>query len=211
MAKFVLNIKLLVLLAVIAFLTISPSSSKGLKVKFVYDGDTILLENGKKVRLLGIDAPEIDHETGKNEFMALPAREFNVRLLRNARVSLEYDRERKDRYGRYLAYVFLEDGLMLNGLLLREGLAHVFYFTLNLKHQGRFLLLQRQAMKKGVGIWHTDLTKKGKTYLGNRKTLRFHLPGCPFARRIAKTNLIRFSSKYDAFWEGYSPCRRCRP
>jgi len=211
MKKVDLNIKSLVLLAVLAFLTISPASSNGVKVKFVYDGDTILLENGKKVRLLGIDAPEIDHEAGKSEFMAIPAREFNIRLLKNARVSLEYDRERKDHYGRHLAYVFLDGNTMLNGLLLREGLAHVFSIAPNFKHKTNFLLLQRRAMEKRLGIWSTDIRKKGKTYLGNRKTLRFHLPGCPFARRIAKTNVIRFPSEYDAFWEGYSPCRRCRP
>jgi micrococcal nuclease len=66
-------------------------------------------------------------------------------------------------------------------------------------------------MEKGLGLWRMDLKKKGKIYLGNRKTFRFHFPGCPFAKKIAKTNGIRFSSEYDAFWEGYSPCRRCRP
>lgn len=92
------------------------------RTKAVYDGDTILLKNGMKVRYLGIDAPEMGYETeDPPERMAPEARDLNRLLVGNRRVRLEFDEIREDRYGRALAYVFLEGGEMVNALLVRKG------------------------------------------------------------------------------------------
>lgn len=180
-------------------------------VKFVYDGDTILLDTGEKVRYSGIDAPEIGHKGEKNEFMALASRDFNLHLVGKDRVRLEFDREKRDRHGRLLAYIFLEKGDMVNALMVRRGLARLMVKRPNIKYLSLLLHNQRLAMGERLGLWQKDPKKLEKYYLGNRKSYRFHRPGCPFGTKIGPHNLVRFRRRRDAFWEGFSPCKRCRP
>jgi micrococcal nuclease len=60
------------------------------------------------------------------------------------------------------------------------------------------------------GIWR-QWTVQEKAYIGNAHTKRFHLPGCPFGKRIGKNKRIQFKRLWEAFWEGYAPCKRCMP
>ena len=190
-----------------------PKLTPGVRheVKSVYDGDSILLDSGEKIRYLGIDTPEIDHSGGKSQFMAHAARNLNVKLVNRARVRMEYDRKRRDRHGRVLAYVFLEDGQMVNAILLRKGLAHLMFKRPNFKYFSFLLSCQRQAMEKRIGMWSRNHKKGEKFYLGNRNSYRFHRPGCPFGRNMREGSAVHFKTPYHAFWEGYSPCRRCMP
>ncbi len=181
------------------------------RVKFVYDGDTILLDRGRKVRYLGIDAPEIGHEGKEDEFMAIASRDFNLHLVGNTRVRLEFDRQKRDPHGRLLAYVFLENGDMVNALLVRRGFARVMVKRPNLKYFSLLLDDQRLAMAENLGIWSEDGVKMERYYLGSRKSYRFHRPGCAFASQIRPHNLVMFETRHQAFWEGFSPCKRCRP
>ncbi len=181
------------------------------KIKFIYDGDTLLLEDGKKIRFLGINAPEIDHKGVESEFLAKASRRFLRTILKGHQVRLEYDTERQDRYGRLLAYVFLKDGKMVNELIVRKGLAHVMFNRKNLKYKNVLLENQRKAMKKKIGIWGHSVKEKEKHYVGNKNSFRFHRPGCHFGRKISKKNRMRFKSRPDAFWEGHSPCKQCGP
>jgi micrococcal nuclease len=178
----------------------------------VFDGDTILLDTGHRVRYVGIDAPEIGREGRESEFMALEARAFNRRLVAQRSLRLEFDRERKDRHGRLLAYVFLEGGEMVNGLLIREGFAHVLYKKPNLKYQALFLRYQRHAITQKLGLWARKVSPTGEPYyVGNSSSKRFHRPDCPFGRKTRQDRRVIFDTRRDAFWEGYSPCRRCKP
>jgi micrococcal nuclease len=176
----------------------------------VYDGDTVLLENGIRVRYLGIDTPEIDHEGGRSEFMAEAARDVNRKLVEGRRVRLEYDQEKVDSHGRRLCYLFLPDGEMVNATMVRRGLAHVMSIRPNLKYRGLLVDCQRKAITERAGIWRR-FSKTGEIRIGNSNSFRFHRPDCPFAQRILKKNHIRFPSSFEAFREGYAPCRRCRP
>jgi micrococcal nuclease len=201
----------IILILILATVCLSLTAEGYHRVKFVYDGDTILLDNKKKVRYLGINTPEIDHKGGKSEFMAHAARDSNIELVKGARVSLEFDKEKKDRYGRLLAYVFLENGDMVNALLVRKGMAHILLNNQGLKYEDLLLDCQRKAMKEKLGIWSRPCKGNEEFYLGNRNSYRFHRPGCRFAKKISRKNGMRFKSRYDAFWEGYSPCKRCMP
>ena len=203
--------KRLVFLVVLAIFSLSLSPPSWHRVKHVFDGDTILLQNNEKVRYLGIDAPEIDHEGGKSEFMALDSRKFNRQAVARSAVRLQFDEEKRDRYGRILAYVFLENGEMLNALLVRRGLAHVLFTNGHIRYEGHLLRCQRQAMMEKLGIWSRPFNGNEKYYVGNRKSYRFHRPGCNFAANTSPKNSVRLTSRYDAFWQGYSPCRRCMP
>ena len=199
---------LLIILSIFC-LSLTPAAYRS--VCYVYDGDTILLDGGDSVRYIGIDTPEIDHKGGKNEFMAQAARAFNKKLVKGSRVQIEYDQERKDRYGRRLAYVFLENGDMVNAILVRKGLANVMLKSPNVKYKAMLLDCQREAMKERLGIWSRSPGREEKYYLGNINSYRFHRPVCPFGRKMSKKNVVRFQSRYEAFWAGYSPCKRCRP
>jgi micrococcal nuclease len=207
----IMRAKKFILLIILSTFCLSLTSTAYRSVRFVYDGDTILLDGGDSVRYIGIDTPEIDHKGRKSEFMAQAARDFNIELVKGARVKIEYDQERKDRYGRRLAYVFLENGDMVNAILVRKGLANVMLKSPNVKYKALLLDCQREAMKKRLGIWSRSPGKEEKYYLGNKNSYRFHRPNCPFGRKVSKNNVVRFQSRYEAFWAGYSPCKRCRP
>jgi micrococcal nuclease len=206
-----MRFKRLIFLCILASACISLSPDAYRSVRFIYDGDTILLDGGQKVRLLGIDAPEMGHDGQKSELMARAAWKFICGLLKKSRVRLEYDEEKKDRHGRLLAYVFLENGDMVNAILVRKGLAHVMLKHPNLKYKELLLDCQRKAIKEKLGIWSHRFKTEETFYLGNLSAYRFHRPSCPFGEKISGKNRVRFHSRQDAFWAGYSPCRRCQP
>ena len=116
------------------------------RVKQVYDGDTILLEDGRRVRYLGINAPEFQ------EPFYLKAKRFNESLVLGREIRLELDRDRADVYDRILAYVYVGDQ-MVNARLVQEGLAHAFFIGPRRKHDALFLRLQAEAKQRKVGIW----------------------------------------------------------
>ena len=186
-----------------------PPQSAG--VSRVFDGDTLVLEDGARVRLDGIDAPEMEHEGRPAEFLAHKAKMALTDLTRGRKIRLEYDILRYDHYGRLLAYLFLPDGTFINAEMVRLGLAHVYPHPPNLRYQETLLQAQREALEAGRGLWQKALTQDEPYYLANRSTLRFHRPECPLAAEIAAGNRVRLDSLRDAYFLGYSPCRSCRP
>lgn len=125
------------------------------RVERVVDGDTLLLENKARVRLIGVDAPESVKPDSPVEPFGVEAAEFTRQWIAAAggQVVLEFDREPKDRYDRYLAYVWV-DRRMLNEEILRAGLATAltqYPYSEDLKL--RFLAAQSEAQAAGRGIW----------------------------------------------------------
>lgn len=124
----------------------------------VIDGDTFWIqdgsEKGKKVRLIGVDAPET-RKTKKKEvgYYGKEAKEYVKQRLTNQKVRLEYDVDQTDHYGRLLAYVYLEDGTFLNEELLRLGYAVVMTVPPNVKFADRFIEIQRGAREAKQGLW----------------------------------------------------------
>jgi endonuclease YncB( thermonuclease family) len=193
------------------FITIAPELSSAQTwhtVRWVNDGDTIILDNGKRVRYIGINTPEIDHEGQKAQPYGYQAKSYNQTLVGSHKVRLEYDTDRRDRYGRDLAYVFLKDRRFINARLLQAGLAFYLYRKPNLKYGKILLKAQQDAMASGKGLWH-NWREKEQIYLGNRKSKRFHIFSCKFARKINAKNKIQFSSKWEAFYRGYAPAKKC--
>ena len=177
-------------------------------VKYVIDGDTIILKSGENVRYIGIDAPEIDRENKKAEPLGYAARSFNQKLLGSKRIRLEFDHEKRDHYSRLLAYIYLPDGTFINLKLLRSGLATYLHKPPNLKYADSFLKAQQAAMTAKKGLW-CSWSEQSRPYVGNRKSKRFHLPGCPYGKKTATANRVAFSKQWDAYWQGYSPCKKC--
>lgn len=181
------------------------------EVKWVADGDTIVLQDGRHVRYIGIDAPETAHHHQPGEPMADQARSANRHLVKGWRLRLVFDQERTDRYGRTLAYVYRRDGLFVNAELVKTGCAHVLYQWPNTSQATLLLSSQREAMKKEQGIWK-DIEKNevpDKPYRGNRRSKRFHRHDCPKGKTMSSKNQVRFKNQWAAFWAGFSPARGC--
>lgn len=133
-------------------LTIHPGYSYQ-KVKKVYDGDTVLLMNGQKVRFLGINTPEVEGRHKSAEPGGEEAKNWLSGKLENKKIRMEKDVEKKDKYGRLLAHVFTEDGTHLNLELVKAGLATVNIHPPNLKYVGEFLAMQEIAENAEHGLW----------------------------------------------------------
>jgi len=135
-------------------------------VKRVIDGDTIQIETGERVRLIGIDTPEM-HESDKlyrdsqraaqdiETIKALGRRayEFTKQLVEGRRVSLELDVEKHDKYGRLLAYVYLKDGTFVNAKIIEQGYASLMTIPPNVKYAQFFLKLYQEARLNKRGLW----------------------------------------------------------
>jgi micrococcal nuclease len=177
----------------------------------IVDGDTLVLAGGAKVRVLGIDAPEMERDGRPADFLAHKARAALGDLTLNKTIALEYDRLRYDHYGRLLAYIRLPDHTLVNTELVRRGLARVYLITPNLRYQKVLLTAQQEAIEAQRGVWQELLKQDEPSYLGNSHTLRLHRPKCPLAAKMARANQVRFTSLKSAYLQGYSPCRGCKP
>jgi len=177
-------------------------------VRWVDDGDTIVLHDGRRVRYIGINTPEIAHADTPAEPHANAAKRFNRALVFNKKIRLVFDEEKFDRYGRSLVYVFRADNVFVNVELLRHGYAFFVPRKPNKKYGTLFLKAQREAMTAGEGMWHNWSNKKSP-YLGNRHSKRFHRMTCPYGKKIAKQNRLIFGSRWEAFWAGYAPGKTC--
>ena len=123
------------------------------QVARVVDGDTLLLANQARVRLQGIDAPESVRPDHPVEPWGREASDFTRQFVEGGRVRLQFDRERRDQYGRFLAYVWVGPR-MLNEELLRAGLAEAklgYHYSESMKR--RFRTAQEEAQRAGRGIW----------------------------------------------------------
>ena len=124
------------------------------------DGDTIIVEGGdgriEDVRLLGIDTPETVDPRRPVGCYGPEASAFTKHLVTGRRVTLRYDRELHDRYGRFLAYVWLAGRrpLFVNAELVRRGYARSYPFPPNTAHAALFAALERSAAVAGKGLWH---------------------------------------------------------
>lgn len=125
----------------------------------VVDGDTYLIRiDGKeeRVRLIGLDTPEsVAPQEGRNTKEGVLVSDYMKDYLEGKTVTLEYDVQKRDQYGRILAYVYYEDE-MVNEKLLKEGYARVTTYPPNVRYVDQFLRLESQARKAGLGFWGGD-------------------------------------------------------
>jgi micrococcal nuclease len=132
-------------------------SPAGILVIRVIDGDTIVIANGQKVRLLGVDTPELHHPNKKVECFAQEAKLFTEAQILNKEVKLTSEGPKQDRYGRLLAWVWYGDDFkkLLNAEIIKEGYGFSYrkYPTSKLEE---FNELERQAREQQKGLWHPD-------------------------------------------------------
>lgn len=201
----------------------------------VIDGDTAVfrLEDGatEKTRFIGIDTPE---STNSIEQYGREAAAYTKRALSAGQtVFLERDVEERDRYGRLLAYVWLEEPTsvdetairlhMLNARLALDGYAQQMTVQPNSKYAEYFREFVGEARAQETGLWGlepesdsagsegTNIVPSDSAYIGNRNTKKFHKPACSSVGEMNPSNKVPLRSRTDAIAGGFVPCGRCRP
>ena len=122
------------------------------KVTKVIDGDTIVINNKEKIRLIGVDTPESVHPSKSVEYFGKEASIFTKRMCEGKVVKLEYDWQRHDKYGRTLAYVYLEDGAFVNAEIIKQGYGFA-YTKFPFKYMDEFRGYQQKAREDEKGLW----------------------------------------------------------
>lgn len=129
-------------------LALTNTAKTEILISKVLDGDTIQTSSGERIRYIGINAPE------KGEPNSSEATEVNKELVLGRKVYLELDVQKKDRYGRTLAYVFVED-VFINLEIVKNGLAVSETIQPNVKYQNEFVKAQKEARENCLGLWKT--------------------------------------------------------
>lgn len=130
------------------------SSDEIVEVTHIIDGDTVILKDGRHIRLIGINTPEIGRNGKASEPGAVAAREHLLSLLQGHRqILMEIDRQQFDRYKRTLAHLFLPDGENIQANLLAEGLATPLTIPPNLNYLDCYLHHSNEAIASQRGLW----------------------------------------------------------
>ncbi|AHL31754.1 nuclease [Pseudomonas brassicacearum] len=133
----------------------APTGLPQVKVQRVVDGDTLRLADGRSVRMIGLNSPELGRQGRSDEPFAVAARRRLEALVAtgDGRVGLVLGKEGKDRYGRTLAHVYSADGTNLEAKLLAEGLGFHVAVAPNVDLADCQAAAERQAREAGLGLW----------------------------------------------------------
>ncbi len=160
------------------------------KVGHVYDGDTVKLKDGRKLRFIGINTPEIGYDGALSEPMAQAARRALIALVEeHAHLALRFEGKKKDRHGRLLAHVFLPDKRNLQQQLLQQGMAIAVAVAPNLANVECYLAAEHLA--QGSGIWRFP------RYQGVETT---QLPADVTGFQVIRGKVIRIGESRHAHW-----------
>lgn len=144
----------------------APSPKVKASVARVIDGDTLKMSDDSRIRLIGVDTPELHYsdklirdsrrthrDVKEIQAMGKKAADFTRQLCGGKTVDVEFDVRKSDKYGRLLAYIYLEDGTFVNAKILEEGYGQVMTIPPNIKHAEYFLKLQQTAREGRKGLW----------------------------------------------------------
>ena len=205
----------------------------------IVDGDTIVVNyqgREEKVRMIGVDTPETVDPYRPVQAYGKEASDFSKKMLTGKKVRLEFDRNKRDKYGRALAYVNLPSnqvkdapGCMVksgndfdfNASLISCGYGHAytrFPFAKMEKHRE----LEKKARTSKRGLWagggdYGKLSDQAgqinveSGFVASRDSDKFHRPSCRWAQKISSRNKVRFSSRAQAQRAGYKACGVCKP
>ena len=179
-----------------------PKGAQKFKVRNVYDGDTLTLVDERRVRLLGVDTPELKQ---KQPF-AQDAKDYTKSRCDNKYIWLIIDGE--DHYQRLLGHVFVESGgsyLCINEGLIHEGFATVYSPKKDEKtfNWDKLLSLQTQARKSKRGVWKSF---KDELVYKTKYGSAYHKKNCEHLSRSKNLETIQISAALDS---GLHPCRTC--
>ncbi|MEM7821645.1 MAG: thermonuclease family protein [Candidatus Aenigmatarchaeota archaeon] len=163
MKKLFLFLPFFILILLLILISFKNESRERATIARVIDGDTVELANGKKIRLLGIDAPEEGHYYFKESKEKLKG------LVEGKTAFLEKDISNTDKSGRLLRYLFVDD-VFVNLEMIRGGYANVYIIPPNTKYEKDMIKAEEDARKREIGIWK----RSNKTYAACIKILKFN-------------------------------------
>ena len=172
-------------------------------VKRVVDGDTFVTDDGRKIRMIGINTPEKGRPFNKD------ATNFLKDLITGKTVTIEFGSEKKGRYGRYLAYVHMGD-LFVSAEIVRRGLAYAYIYPKTKLHNEQLIACQREAREAKRGLWSLPLPEPADHYIGNYRAPYFHREGCHRIKKLRKSNRRDYKTRNEALDAGMNPCVDCK-
>jgi micrococcal nuclease len=197
-----------------------PSGAQKFYCTKVYDGDTLTLEDGTRVRLLGIDTPELKEK----EAFALEAKDYTKRYCHGKHIYLSFESDNnnnddnKDHYGRLLAFIWVplnsnKQWLCINEGLVASGLAHAYSPSKSKKvhNYDKLLALQKIARANKKGKWkiykqyNVIITPNGSAFHKCKRKNKAE-SDCKHLSRSKHLTIIPSSVGYD---RGLHPCRNC--
>jgi len=210
-----------IIIVVAIFCASLPQISHSAIVSDVIDGDTFRLEDGQKVRLIGVDCPESNDPNKPVEYFSAESMAFLESRILGKDVRLEYGDERTDKYGRLLCYVWVDDTLLVNLEIVKQGYG-MAYLRFPHKLEKQFLDAEIAARRAAIGMWSSprsgffipDVRPKEQpkeeaqetTVYITKSGSKYHRAGC----RYLSKSMIPISLK-DAKERGYTPCKVCKP
>jgi endonuclease YncB( thermonuclease family) len=176
----------------------------------VVDGDTIYLDNGEKIRFVGVNTPE----RGVEGYIA--SKNFVQKLCLNKKVGIDVDDSKHhDKYGRTLGVVIVK-GKNVNEMLLKEGLAEVMYMPPSEFYpyywaDGSTHVPDSYTTYSNTHSDSHSSSSSSGSYIGNSNTGKFHESDCRWGQKTAEHNRVYFNNRNDAVSQGYKPCKVCNP
>jgi len=199
-----------------------PATTEPVQVRYVHDGDSLVLADNKKIRLIGINTPEMAHQEQATQALAIKARDRLRQLLfqQGNRARLIFGDQQQDRHMRNLAHLWLADGRNLSAELLREGLAWAIAIPPNVRYLDCYLEAEKAARMASRGVWdHADYVARDSSGLSLRdegfqrvrgRIIRVNRGGGAswinlqgrFALRIPDQDINWFKKRPDRSWVG---------
>lgn len=192
------------------------------QVTDVVDGDTIIIDGGARVQLIGVDA--LGHSWGlkKSRRLAERSTAFASHFLKGKTVRMERDpanelNKHKDKWGRNLAYIYLGD-VLFNLAIIEQGYASA-YTKYSFDRRERFQAAEKQARAEARGLWawlkdgkHAEHAHGNREILvGDRDSRVYHKASCLLVKNIPEEDRVRFHEEIEAKKSGYKPGRWCIP
>ena len=198
------------------------SANEQAYVSRVIDGDTFVLSDNQKVRLVGIDCPESNDPNKPVEYFAEESKVFLESLIVGKDIKLEYGDERTDKYNRLLCYVWVDDTVLVNLEIIKQGYG-MAYLRFPHKLEKQFLDAEIAARYAAIGMWasprsrlaedkppvekiKTSESKESITVYITKTGSKYHRGTC---RYLSKSKIP--ISKEEAIKRGYGPCKVCKP
>lgn len=194
--------KVLYFLIIVLLFSFNNVKAETISFNECVDGDTVDLKiDGKikKVRFLAIDTPETKHPTKGEEPYGKEASNYTCSILKNAnKITLEYEKNKNDKYGRVLAWVFTDDQL-LQAKLVKKGLAKVAYLYDDYKYTEKLQKLESEAKQNKLKIW-SDYKEDYSEYIYLALSAIIVLIVCIYDKSYRKktTNKIKNKVKKEA-------------
>ncbi len=181
-------------------------------VEAVLSGDSVRLKGGKVLKYSGVEAYSLESKLPLSREYGIKAQEFNEKLVGGKKIGIEWGPKIRDKRGRLLGYVYLEDGTFVNEELLREGWAKARIVIPNTRNAEEFRDWEWDARKAKKGIWEkVPYDPDAETrVIGEKNTKIYYYPDSDELGKIPQAQLVTFNSRIDAKAAGYRACFTCR-